>query len=168
MKIFQLLAICILILGARMGYAQDVLKDHKQLLVVTSQDWNAVQARLQRYERITESEPWIPVGEKIPVVLGKTGLAWGIGLQPFPINRILPSKREGDMKSPAGIFSIGKAFGFSPISDMRHLKIDYLHIDDATEAVDDPLSQYYNCIVNRREVSCDWQSAEKNGRNSSL
>lgn len=161
MKIFQWLVLSLLLLETNMIYSYDVLENHQQLMVVISQDWNEPHAILQRFEKITENERWTRIGESIPVMLGKAGLAWGIGLQPFPFDSIVPLKRESDLKSPAGIFSIGKAFGFSQIFDMKHLKIDYLQIDDGTEAVDDPLSQYYNCIVNCREVSCDWQSSEK-------
>ncbi len=44
---------------------------------------------------------------------------------------------------------------------MKHLNIDYIQIDDTTEAVDDPLSEHYNRIINRSKVNCDWQSSEK-------
>src|SRR5262249_1193859 len=68
-----------------------------------------------------------------------------------------------DGKSPAGIFSLGSAFGFAPSSEMRHLKVEYLPLHGSIEAVDDPLSCYYNCIVDAREVIPDWQSSEKMG-----
>jgi L,D-peptidoglycan transpeptidase YkuD (ErfK/YbiS/YcfS/YnhG family) len=71
----------------------------------------------------------------------------------------LPGKVEGDGKSPAGIFSLGSAFGFAP----RSLKVDYLLLDAYTEAVDDPLSSHYNQIVNTTEVFPDWRSSEKMG-----
>ncbi len=161
MKIFRWLACSVLLMEACIGYCQEVLKDHKQLLVVISSDWNEVRASLQRYERASKDESWTLVGERIPVVLGKAGLAWGLGLQPFPINKVIPLKREGDLKSPAGIFSIGTAFGFSPNSEMNHLKMDYIQVNDTIEAVDDSQSQHYNCIVNSHEVDCDWKSSEK-------
>jgi len=161
MKIFRGLICCLLLIGAVMGYSQDVLQDHQQLLVVTSQDWNTLQARLQRYERTAENGCWTPIGNRIPIVLGKTGLAWGIGLQPCPVNRTIPVKKEGDGKSPAGIFTIGPIFGFPQSSAMGHLRVEYLQIDEATEAVDDPSSVYYNCIVDNLKVPCDWNSSEK-------
>lgn len=87
MKIFQWVIFCVLSLESSMGYSHDALRDHNQLIVVTSEDWNAIQASLQRYERQSENESWVLIGEQISVVLGKAGLAWGIGLQPFPIDR---------------------------------------------------------------------------------
>jgi hypothetical protein len=51
-----------------------------QMIVVTTSDWNAVEGRLERYERGTPHEPWRPVSEPIPIVVGKNGLGWGIGV----------------------------------------------------------------------------------------
>ncbi len=129
------------------------------MLVVTAQDWNEKRAELRLYERETNDSEWVAVREPIPVVLGKNGLAWGIGLH--PTNDEMVYKEEGDGKSPAGFFSLGSAFGFSPDSAMRHLKMEYLPLRDSTEAVDDPLSCYYNYIVDREEIIPDWLSSEK-------
>src|SRR5262249_17763448 len=70
-------------------------------------------------------------------------------------------KTEGDWRTPAGIFSIGSAFGFSANPVMAPLRMDYIHVNEFTEAVDDPRSSYYNTIVDSREVVCDWHSAER-------
>ena len=51
-----------------------------QLIVVATSDWSAVEGRLVRYERATPREPWRPLGEPIPIVVGKNGLGWGIGV----------------------------------------------------------------------------------------
>lgn len=138
-------------------HAEDSLVNHLQLLVVTNHQWEDKIGTLQRFARSQEDEEWVPVGAPIPVVLGKSGMAWGIGL--YPLNST-PSKIERDLKSPAGIFSLGSAFGFLPKSEVD-VKIDYLQLNDFTEAVDDPLSVHYNCIVDQREVVYDWNSSEK-------
>ncbi len=142
-------------------YSQDSLEGHHQLLAVTTQGWDEKQGELVLYERENDSTPWIAVQAPVPVVLGKNGLAWGIGLH--PTNPEMAYKKEGDGKSPAGIFSLGSAFGFASSSEMGHLKIEYLPLHGFIEAVDDPLSCYYNCIVDRREVIPDWHSSEKMG-----
>lgn len=139
---------------------KDSLTGHQQLLVVTTQGWSEKQGKLVLYERAEASE-WIPVQAPIPVVIGKNGLIWGIGLHPMKAE--VSYKKEGDGKSPAGIFSLGTAFGFAPNSEMRQLKLNYLPLHEFIEAVDDPLSRYYNCIVDRREVIPDWHSSEKMG-----
>jgi zinc D-Ala-D-Ala dipeptidase len=140
--------------------SQDILARHHQLLVVTSKTWEEKQANLQLYERENDVSTWNPVGTSLPVVLGKAGLAWGIGLHP-QTNETHPIKMEGDQKSPAGIFSLGSAFGLAP--EMNHLKMEYLHLNQHIEAVDDPLSRYYNCIVNNQDIANDWHSSEKMG-----
>lgn len=137
------------------GYSQDILEEHHQLLLVTAEDWEKHHGTLKQYEREDHDSPWVLVEASIPVVLGHTGLAWGIGLHP---TSDYPCKIEGDGKSPAGIFTLGCAFGFAPMTDLR---IDYLPLDEGTEAVDDLLSAYYNTIVNVKEVSVDWSSSEK-------
>jgi len=138
----------------------DFLAGHHQLIVVTTPDWESKIGKLQLYERAGEGWDWTSIGTSLPVVVGARGLGWGIGLHPKAVHR-LPVKREGDAKSPAGIFSIGTAFGFAPASEMSDLKIDYLPIDAETEAVDDPFSHHYNCIVSRKGSSIDWRTSEK-------
>lgn len=139
-------------------YAQVDLTGHCQLLVVTTKDWESKQGSLQLFEKAQEA--WMLVGEATPVVVGLKGMAWGIGLHPID-NPVYAAKAEGDLKAPAGIFSLGSAFGFAPNSEMNHLKVDYLSLNEFTEAVDDPQSVYYNSIVNSQEVTCDWNSSEK-------
>ena len=57
--------------------------DHRQLVLVITPDWSATTGRLQRYER-TENNKWTPVGAAVPIVVGRTGLAWGRGAELSP------------------------------------------------------------------------------------
>ncbi len=136
-----------------------ILAGYLQLLLVTTPTWDESQGFLRLYERERDNLPWKLIEEPIRVVVGKKGLAWGNGLHPKMSQHSY--KVEGDSKSPAGIFSLGKVFGFKPPSLMTHVKMEYLEIDEHIEAVDDPLSSFYNCVVNRKEMICDWQSSEK-------
>lgn len=155
------LAIITLMLLTTANCAAELLRGHYQLLMVKTANWEEQHGCLQRYERENDHSDWKMVGEAIPVSLGKAGLAWGIGLHPNLIG-CLSNKKEGDMKAPAGVFSLGTAFGFAEPDQVTDLKLDYLHIDDFTEAVDDPASRYYNQIVNTKNiVNCDWYSSEK-------
>lgn len=140
-------------------YSLDILKGCHQLIVVTTQGWNENLGELSLYKREGKDSQWSVVQAFIPVVLGKNGLAWGIGLH--PTDGKMNFKKEGDGKSPAGIFSLGSVFGFASSDEMSHLKMEYLPLHEFIEAVDDPFSSYYNCIVDKREVIPDWDTSEK-------
>jgi D-alanyl-D-alanine dipeptidase len=129
-----------------------VLTGSRQLVVVTTPDWNATAGTLQRYEK--RLLRWRPVGAPVAIVVGRTGLAWGRGLH-GPQNG--PQKKEGDGKAPAGVFALGTSFGFAPSADWR---LPYLELHESTECVDDVESTFYNQIV-ERTASADWSSSEK-------
>lgn len=137
--------------------SQDPLRDSRQLVVVTSASWDAVDGELRRYERDSPSSAWRAAGSPIPVVLGRTGLAWGRGTAGLPSTP--PQKREGDGKSPAGVYTLGYAFGFD---DATGLKMPYKKLRDTTECVDDVQSPYYNEVVDRDPAgAASWTSSEK-------
>ena len=123
-----------------------------QLIVVTTSDWSAVEGRLVRYERATPREPWRPLGEPIPIVVGKNGLGWGIGVIAADDPKVRagsdPVKKEGDGKAPAGVFALGTAFGYAP-QPLRGLKMPYPTLTPSVECVDDVGSKYYNRVVDR-------------------
>jgi len=134
-----------------------------QLIVVATPNWDAVQGQLQRFERTSPRKRWRRLGEPIPIVVGKSGLGWGIGLpasnDPNLRLSLDPLKKEGDGKSPAGIFDLGTVFGYSDQS-LPGLKFPYLALTESIECVDDINSKYYNRIVDRSAVAADWNSSE--------
>lgn len=100
-------------------------------------------------------------------MLGKKGLAWGLGL--FGGNDSAPRKMEGDNKVPAGVFRLGPAFGYAPAAEAAWVKLRYVALTGESEGVDDPRSHYYNRLVERSKVArVDWQSSEKMRRNDDL
>jgi D-alanyl-D-alanine dipeptidase len=134
-----------------------------QLIVVATSDWGAVEGQLQRFERSNVHELWHPFGEPIPIVVGKNGLGWGLGLVAAddPNVRLAsdPVKEEGDGRSPAGIFDLGSAFGYSA-QPLPGQKFPYLALTESTECVDDVNSKHYNRILDRSAVAPDWNSSE--------
>ena len=128
-----------------------------QLITVVAPSWTATSGALRRLERASADAPWTAAGPDIPVVLGRSGLRPGRGLV-RPISGRQP-KREGDGASPAGLFSLGTAFGTAPRA-MRPRHWPWLSISPHHAGVDDPASAHYNRIVDRRLVSPDWRSAE--------
>lgn len=140
------------------------LADALQAVVVTTGGWNETDGSLVRFARASRSSPWQPVGEPVPVVVGRTGLAWGVGFDGLALapDGESPRKREGDGKSPAGIFPIGQAFGFAPADSMAWMRLPYLPLGSGTECVDDTASVHYNQVVERTAVAgVDWRSSER-------
>ena len=129
-----------------------------QLLVVTTSDWNAVQGKLQRYERANAHGHWKAVGGPINVVVGKTGVAWGLGLRSAR-GMSVPIKKEGDGKAPAGMFRLSTTFGYAA-DRPAGWKMPYIPVTPSVECVDDAQSKYYNRIVDRGTVTPDWNSSE--------
>ncbi|MGC2365099.1 MAG: hypothetical protein WA555_08810 [Candidatus Sulfotelmatobacter sp.] len=144
-------------------FQTDPLAHSTQTIVVTTSNWNAVEGRLQRYERAATDEKWRSVGEPIAIVVGRNGLGWGIGVVATDDSNVRvasdPVKEEGDGKSPAGIFALGTAFGYAS-EPLRGLKVPYLHLTPSIECVDDTGSKYYNRVVDRSVVAPDWHSSE--------
>ena len=125
-----------------------------QLIVVTTQNWSSSEGKLQRYERIGVG--WQEVGKAIDIKLGRNGLGWGRGLHGIPENaRFI--KKEGDGKSPAGIFELKQAFGYAPF------EVDYPYevYTEEDHCVDDVNSQYYNKIIKSKRIQRDYQSYER-------
>jgi D-alanyl-D-alanine dipeptidase len=133
----------------------------KQLIVVTTPSWTASKGIMRRYERCSANGDWITVCSETPIILGRNGLGWGRGLHQNPDDNN-PIKKEGDGKSPAGVFRLGEAFGFPAIEEMVELKIPYRPITDYLECVEDAASQYYAKLVETDKVKfVDWESSER-------
>jgi D-alanyl-D-alanine dipeptidase len=139
------------------------LGNSRQMILVTTPDWNSIQGKLQRFERVKANGKWHKVGGESPIVVGRSGLAWGEGLHDAAVYQLgQPVKREGDGKSPAGIFKLTAAFGTIAAGETASLKIPYTPLVESTECVDDVKSGKYNTIVDRYKVGfLDWNSSEK-------
>jgi L,D-peptidoglycan transpeptidase YkuD (ErfK/YbiS/YcfS/YnhG family) len=133
----------------------------RQLIVVTTSNWSEVNASVQLLaRRQSGSEPWQKVGTPFQAVVGRRGLAWGIGLHGTG-EPGMALKREGDQKSPAGVFRLYAVFGTATSEQVHYLRFPYQHVDSTTEAVDDSRSRYYNRVVYRAAIKHpDWSSSE--------
>jgi L,D-peptidoglycan transpeptidase YkuD (ErfK/YbiS/YcfS/YnhG family) len=117
-----------------------------QVVMVTVADWRATTGRLSAFER-DPGGTWRPAGITAPVVIGRTGCGWGRGLHLNPDGG--PRKREGDGRSPAGVFLIGPAFG---ATDRIDTGLDYRCMSHHDWCIDLPDSPHYNRIVDDRVV----------------
>lgn len=136
----------------------------RQMIVVTTKTWDTVPGTLQRYERRTLPSAWQSVGKPIPIVVGRSGLAWGAGLHGEPATLAQgrdPLKQEGDGKSPAGAFRLNATFGYAPKRKAGTLKMPYVASTATMQCVDDAQSVHYNRVVERAQLKQpDWQSHE--------
>ena len=136
------------------------LAGSRQIVRIIAPDWHSTTAELQRFARPTPRCDWQAVGHPIPVVLGRSGLAWGDGLHPAFANA---AKCEGDGCAPAGIFALTALFGIDgPQSRFaQSAGLPYRCATGDLKCVDDPASRHYNRIVDQNQVdSVDWTSHE--------
>lgn len=119
------------------GYTADSFKDSYQLITVTTSGNSAV---VNLFDKIGTN--WSNSISNIDASIGKNG--------------VNSNKKEGDKTTPAGLFSIGKAFY---IDSPTGTKLDEFKITEDTYWVDDVNSQFYNQHVEGTENK-DWNSAE--------
>jgi uncharacterized protein YijF (DUF1287 family)/L,D-peptidoglycan transpeptidase YkuD (ErfK/YbiS/YcfS/YnhG family) len=139
-----------------------------QLVVVTSGSWDDAHGALRRYER-TPGAPWRVVGTPLPTVLGHAGYAWGDGVHGSggPVGRAGPTKREGDGRSPAGVFALGTLHGIEPAT-REASKLPYQAIVADQVCIDDPASQRYNQVVSKSTPPRNYQTAERMQRGDAM
>lgn len=135
----------------------------RQMLLVTTDSWDATTGRLQRYRR--SGSRWLAVGDPVATVVGRSGLGWGRGLHTAQEARPGdPTKREGDGRAPAGAFRLTAAFGYGA---SERTGLPYLSTDSDTECVDDVASPAYN-TVRERAPGDAWTSHEEMRRGDGL
>ena len=128
-------------------YCPRVLHRATRLLVVTAPDMNTTKGTLRTYERALPNDRWRPIGDAEPVVLGANGLGWGPTFKHLARDKE-PLKHERDGRAPAGIFRFGKSFGFEPVNNKDHLRLQPgVHF-----CVDDVRSPYYGHIVLKSKI----------------
>ena len=112
----------------------------RQLLLGLAPAWSSSQGMLQRFERGTDGA-WTKVGEGVPVLYGKQGLAWGRGVRGSDEPGV--HKRERDGRTPAGAFALGTIYGNDPrLPDGADYP--YHQVTDLDAWPDDPKNPFYN------------------------
>lgn len=128
-----------------------------QCLVGIADDWNASSATLRFYQK--SDGQWKPDGAPWKSCLGKNGLIWGLGLHPLPPGA--PAKKEGDMRSPAGVFTLGGVWGYEP-AIRKHPKLFYRRVTPRDLWVEDPASPHYNRnLILEQEPSTPWEKKQQ-------
>jgi L,D-peptidoglycan transpeptidase YkuD (ErfK/YbiS/YcfS/YnhG family) len=104
----------------------------RQILVVTTSNPTSFIAKLYAYEK--EGADWKIASGPTEAVIGKSGFA-------------LPNqKKEGDHKSPTGVFSLERAFGYDT---SYPTKMSYTQMTEEEVWVDDVHSPDYNRLVKK-------------------
>jgi L,D-peptidoglycan transpeptidase YkuD (ErfK/YbiS/YcfS/YnhG family) len=79
-----------------------------QLIIGIAPSWNSMKGQLQRFDKTPEG--WRAAGPPVPVLFGKSGLAWGRGLINGQDQG--PVKTEHDHRAPAGVFRLGMIYTY--------------------------------------------------------
>ncbi|WP_414648878.1 L,D-transpeptidase family protein [Dokdonella sp.] len=122
----------------------EIVAGSKQMIVVIAPDWSSSKASLRRFAR--QGGEWQALSAAQPVVIGKSGSAWGLGLHSSQPGL---QKREGDGRAPAGIFAIGPAFGYAR---SRSTALQYQGMTAQDYCIDVSESLLYNQIVDAEKV----------------
>jgi L,D-peptidoglycan transpeptidase YkuD (ErfK/YbiS/YcfS/YnhG family) len=132
-----------LVLLASSARAAGVPNDCEQLIVAVAPDWDSMRGQLQRFERDGGGD-WQRVGDAVPVLFGKNGLAWGRGLagQEQPGRH----KQERDGRAPAGVFRIGKIYTYDAALPLG-ADFPFHQVTKADAWIDDVTSPDYNRFV---------------------
>jgi len=137
----------------------------RQLVLVLADGWDSIHARLCRLQ--SEHDEWKVAGSCVPAVIGKKGLAWGIGQR--PAGRTEQLKQEGDGRSPAGVFGLREIIGYAATAP-QGATMPYQQATPTLHCVDDADSPRYNEIVEAAGLAnpLPWKSSELLKRNDDL
>ena len=128
----------------------------KQVMIVLTSNWDALQGKLYAFQK--QRGKW-QLQFSNEVVVGSKGLGVGDGAVPLTVENA-PIKHEGDKKSPAGIFTIGTAFGYADKAGASWIKNRYIRAFDTLICVDDMQSPNYNKLVDKDTVKSGQKSFE--------
>ena len=135
---------------AHMGDAADPAgrwRQSRQLVLVTIPGWDSNHGMLRRYER--SADGWRQVGVAAPVMIGRAGAAWGLGLHAAQPG---VQKREGDGRAPAGVFAVGTAFGYAGSASTA---LPYAAMQASHYCIDVNEAPLYNRIVDANVVGAE-------------
>ncbi|MGH8176887.1 MAG: L,D-transpeptidase family protein [Steroidobacter sp.] len=142
-----IVAIAALSFTYQLEAADTAWRDAQQLVLVTTPDWNSNAGTLQTFEYANGE--WKLAHGAAPVAIGRAGSAWGVGLH---TEQAGPIKKEGDGRSPAGVFRIGDAFGYN---ESAPTALQYKEMNESNYCIDVSGSPLYNRIVDARLVGQD-------------
>ena len=132
------------------------LHGHYQLMVVLTNGWDELQGNIYCFN--LERGKW-RLKFTNQVVVGGKGMGLGDGIITLK-SPGAPVKKEGDLKSPAGIFTTGSAFGYADKKEAGWIKNHYIKASDTLICVDDAQSPDYNRLVQSDTIKSAYNSHE--------
>lgn len=123
------------------------ITEASRLVLVMTRSMDTELATLQLFTRQSAKMPWKRVSSAEPAVVGKAGLGWGYPFLNFKESEE-PEKVEGDNRTPAGFFRIGRSFGFGPSRRPGYIEVK----SGETVCVEEPSSPFYNTITKRSDI----------------
>lgn len=133
------------------------IPDFQQALIVLTDSWDSLQATM--YAAEWRDSGWVVLRQHACVV-GNNGLGWGSGVLDFT-DRPGPVKHEGDKKSPAGIFTIGTAFGIFDEAALPALGVPYQVVEYELQCIEDTSSGFYNQLIREDDPRKDWEQNDR-------
>ncbi|WP_428568183.1 MAG: hypothetical protein ACP59X_09020 [Solidesulfovibrio sp. DCME] len=118
----------------------------RQLVLVVARDFAADSGELRRFERTGPGAPWRQAGPVVACRLGRNGLGVGRGLVPLADG---PVKRQGDGRSPAGLFALPEAFGYAGEEAAKGagVRLPYVALTDRAACVTEAASPLFGRVV---------------------
>lgn len=158
MKKLLFFTLCLLALASRVD-AQ--MPPHStQAIIGIADDWNSSRVTLNLIEKNARGV-WQPALGPIQGRLGRAGLVWGLGLHTNPRHATI--KKEGDGRSPAGIYAIGGLWTTHKTPVKHHRALPEVKVGPCDLWVSD-ISQpalYNRYIRLKRPASTPWELKEQ-------
>jgi L,D-peptidoglycan transpeptidase YkuD (ErfK/YbiS/YcfS/YnhG family) len=126
------------------AYKTTQIGESEQLIFATNRDASSFRVTIHVLER--SKGIWHPVFPVFTGSIGEKGFA------------AIDSKREGDGKSPSGVFPLGIAFGYDPSVATR---MPYRQATDDDFWVDDVNSEDYNKWVKGKPRAASWEKMKR-------
>ncbi|MDP1675800.1 MAG: L,D-transpeptidase family protein [Bacteroidota bacterium] len=142
-----------------LGITHAQMSSAQKVLVSVTDDWGSNKATMYLFDKT--SEGWKKHRLVFSVSIGRNGLGWGEGVHPKQNGEYV--KKEGDDRSPAGVFELDTLFYGLSEKAPDGVRYPYLPLTKLTRCVDDEKSTVYNSIVEEDSLKKDWNSAERMG-----
>ncbi|MBT8218950.1 MAG: hypothetical protein KJP00_03965 [Bacteroidia bacterium] len=140
------------------------LNEGKQLVIVILENRDINTGQLYKFEKLEGR--WNQIGPAHLIAVGANGIAWAKS-EWAPERAVL--KKEGDKRSPAGIFPLTQTFGRVSVKKAKYLAMPYEEIGPNAQCIEDKKSKYYNQIVfDNTKVNPDWEQDDRMLREDNL